>query len=156
MAGIALRSGLPGVCSWIRACLCCGSCASISNAAQPPSLDDAFPHNGERLQLESRQTSLVWWHTSLIPALGRQRQADFWVWGQPGLQSEFQCSQGYKNPCLQKKKKKKILKQMTAATFISFNSWGCCVACVPVCCVHSVPVEASKRMACPELDYVTL
>jgi hypothetical protein len=25
----------------------------------------------------------------LIPALGRQRQVDFWVWGQPGLQSEF-------------------------------------------------------------------
>jgi iron-sulfur cluster repair protein YtfE (RIC family) len=32
----------------------------------------------------------------LIPALGRQRQVDFWVWGQPGLQSEFQDSQGYK------------------------------------------------------------
>jgi hypothetical protein len=29
------------------------------------------------------------------PTLGRQRQADFWVWGQPGLQSEFQDSQGY-------------------------------------------------------------
>ena len=32
---------------------------------------------------------------SLIPALGRQRQADFWVRGQPGLQSEYQDSQGY-------------------------------------------------------------
>jgi hypothetical protein len=31
----------------------------------------------------------------LIPALGRQKQADFWVRGQPGLQSEFQDSQGY-------------------------------------------------------------
>jgi hypothetical protein len=31
-----------------------------------------------------------WWPTSLIPALGRQRQADFCVEGQPGLQSEFQ------------------------------------------------------------------
>jgi hypothetical protein len=30
-----------------------------------------------------------WWRTPLIPALGRQRQADFWVRGQPGLQSEF-------------------------------------------------------------------
>jgi hypothetical protein len=32
---------------------------------------------------------------ALIPALGRQRQADFWVRGQPGLKSEFQDSQGY-------------------------------------------------------------
>jgi hypothetical protein len=32
-------------------------------------------------------------HTPLIPALGRQRQADFWVQGQHGLQSEFQDSQ---------------------------------------------------------------
>jgi hypothetical protein len=48
----------------------------------------------------------------LIPALGRQRQADFWVRGQLGLQSEFQDSQGYtEKPCLKKpnkgKKKKK-------------------------------------------------
>jgi hypothetical protein len=35
-----------------------------------------------------------WWHKSLILALGRQRQADFLVQGQPGLQSEFQDSQG--------------------------------------------------------------
>jgi hypothetical protein len=42
----------------------------------------------------------------LISALGRQRQADFWVRGQPGLQSEFQDSQGYtEKPCLEKKKK---------------------------------------------------
>jgi hypothetical protein len=33
-----------------------------------------------------------WWRVPLIPALGRQRQADFWVQGQPGLQSEFQDS----------------------------------------------------------------
>jgi hypothetical protein len=35
------------------------------------------------------------------------READFWVWGQPGLQSEFQDSPGYKEkPCLKKKKTK--------------------------------------------------
>jgi hypothetical protein len=40
----------------------------------------------------------------LIPALGRQRQADFWFWGQPGLQSEFQDSHGYtEKPWLEKK-----------------------------------------------------
>jgi hypothetical protein len=38
----------------------------------------------------------AWWLTPLIPALGRQRQADFWVRDQPGLQSEFQNSQGYR------------------------------------------------------------
>jgi hypothetical protein len=44
----------------------------------------------------------------LIPALRRQRQADFWVPGQPGLQNEFQDSQGYsQKPCLEKPKKKK-------------------------------------------------
>jgi hypothetical protein len=35
----------------------------------------------------------VWWRTPLIPALGRQRQANFRVRGQPGLQSECQDSQ---------------------------------------------------------------
>jgi hypothetical protein len=44
----------------------------------------------------------------LIPALGRQRQADFLVQGQPGLQSEFQDSQGYtEKPCLEKPRGKK-------------------------------------------------
>jgi hypothetical protein len=42
----------------------------------------------------------------LIPALGRQRQADFWVRGQTGLQSEFQDSQGYtEKPFLENKNK---------------------------------------------------
>jgi hypothetical protein len=37
----------------------------------------------------------------LIPVLGRQRQADFWVRDQPGLQSEFQDSQSCtEKPCL--------------------------------------------------------
>jgi hypothetical protein len=53
-----------------------------------------------------------WWRTPLIPALGRQRQADFWVRGQPGLQSEFQDSQDYtEKPCLEKPKKKKKKKK---------------------------------------------
>jgi hypothetical protein len=44
-----------------------------------------------------------WWSMSLIPALVRQRQAYFWVQCQPGLQSEFQDSQGYtEKPCLKK------------------------------------------------------
>jgi hypothetical protein len=49
----------------------------------------------------------------LIPALRRQRQAYFLVWGQPGLQSELQDSQGYtEKPSLKKKKKKKTEKKI--------------------------------------------
>jgi hypothetical protein len=45
-----------------------------------------------------------WWRMPLILALVRQRPADFWVQGQPGLQSEFQDSQDYtEKPCLEKK-----------------------------------------------------
>ena len=52
-----------------------------------------------------RYSSQAWWRMPLIPALGRQRQVDFWVWGQPGLQSEFQNSQGYtEKPCLETNK----------------------------------------------------
>jgi hypothetical protein len=48
----------------------------------------------------------------LIQALGRQGQADFWVWGQSGLQSEFQDSQDYtEKPCLDKTKQNKSKKQ---------------------------------------------
>jgi hypothetical protein len=52
----------------------------------------------------SLETAGQWWHTPLIPALGRQRQVDFWVRGQPGLQSEFQDSQGNPVPPPPKKK----------------------------------------------------
>jgi hypothetical protein len=53
------------------------------------------------------ERSRAWWRTPLIPALGRQRQVDFCVRGQPGLQSKFQDSQGYtEKPCLEKQKQK--------------------------------------------------
>jgi hypothetical protein len=63
-----------------------------------------LPGNGViRMPVVSR----AWWRTPLIPALGRQRQVNFWVRGQPGLQIEFQDSQGYtEKPCLKKQKNK--------------------------------------------------
>jgi hypothetical protein len=53
--------------------------------------------------IKNSSHSRAWWRTPLIPALGRQRQADFWVRGQPGLQSEFQASQGLHREALSQK-----------------------------------------------------
>jgi hypothetical protein len=53
----------------------------------------------------------------LISALGRQRQVDFWVRGQPGLQSEFQDSQSNtEEPCLEKTKTKQTKKKKPTKT----------------------------------------
>jgi hypothetical protein len=62
--------------------------------------------------LKNINISQAWWRMPLIPALGRQRQVDFSVRGQPALQSEFQDSQGYaENPCLEKQNKTKQKKK---------------------------------------------
>jgi hypothetical protein len=69
----------------------------------------------EKLLVKNDDISQAWWYTPLIPELGRQRQADFWIRGQPGLQSEFQDSQGYtekpylKKPNQTKQKQKKMI-----------------------------------------------
>jgi hypothetical protein len=50
----------------------------------------------------------------LIPAHGRQRQEDFRVQSQPGLQTEFQDSHGYtEKPCLKKQTNKKQTNKQT-------------------------------------------
>jgi hypothetical protein len=68
------------------------------------------PHFFEWISSRSINKARQWWRTPLIPALGRQRQVDFWVQGQPGLQSEFQYSQGYtEKPCLEKQKKRRSI-----------------------------------------------
>ena len=64
--------------------------------------------------------------TPLLAALGRQRQVNFWVQGQPGLQSEFQDSQGYtEKPCLEKtenKPKQKISCENERNIFASYSA----------------------------------
>jgi hypothetical protein len=52
-----------------------------------------------------------WWCTPLIPVLRRQRQVDFWVPGQPSLQSELQDSQGLHRETLSQKTKTKKKKK---------------------------------------------
>jgi hypothetical protein len=65
--------------------------------------------------------------TPLVPALRRQRQVDFRVQGQPGLQSEFQDSQGYtEKPCFEKQNKTKQKKQTNPHTHhLVLNSKTC-------------------------------
>ena len=66
--------------------------------------------------------SLAWWCTPLIPGLRRQRQADSWVRVQPGLQSEFQDSQGYtEKHCLKKTKTKN--KQTNKTILCNFTTY---------------------------------
>jgi hypothetical protein len=69
-----------------------------------------------------------WWRMPLIPALGRQRQVEFRVRGQPGLQSEFQDSQDYttekpvsKKPKKQSKKKKPAAEGINTHLFSSIK-----------------------------------
>jgi hypothetical protein len=67
------------------------------------------------------KVSQVWWHTPLIPALGRPLQADFWVRGHPGLQSEFQDSHGYMEKLCPKKKKKILEVKMAKYKMLKWN-----------------------------------
>jgi hypothetical protein len=85
-------------------------------SSQVPGLFQLWPAT-TRLQIfvctfRNYRLARRWWRTPLIPALGRQRQADFWVRGQPGLQSELQDKPGlYRETLSQKTKKQKKKKK---------------------------------------------
>jgi hypothetical protein len=84
--------------------------------------------------------SWAWWCMPLIPTLGRQRQADFWVWGQPLLQGEFQDSQSYtEKPCL--KKKRPVLCQRGAKVG---DRIICVCACARVCIIYIAILVINK------------
>jgi hypothetical protein len=58
-----------------------------------------------------------WWHTFDPSTREAERQVDFWVPGQPGVQSECQDSQGYtEKPCLEPTKTKKTNKEQNKQT----------------------------------------
>jgi hypothetical protein len=62
-----------------------------------------------------------------MSALARQRQVDFWVWDQPGLQSESQDSQDYiEKPCLenQNQKPKQNKKNPVSKNQEKKGGWG--------------------------------
>jgi hypothetical protein len=62
----------------------------------------------------------VQWLTPLVPVLGRQRQADHLVGGQPGLQKEFQNSLGYiMRPCLKRRRRSRRKKRKKRGTRMS-------------------------------------
>jgi hypothetical protein len=87
----------------------------------------------------------AWWRMPLIPALGRQRQrqVDFWVRGHPGLQHEFQDSQGYtEKPCLKNKNKQ------TKTTSISWAP-GVVLNDLYVACTYMLPTGQRSNWMSP-------
>jgi hypothetical protein len=61
---------------------------------------------GKGVLLRRKQSRAVAAH-AFNPSTWEAEAGDFWVQGQPGLQSEFQDSQGYtEKPCLEKPQKK--------------------------------------------------
>jgi hypothetical protein len=66
--------------------------------------------------------SWVWWRTPLIPALGRQRQADFWVWGQPVYKVSSRTARAIqRNPVSKNKQTNKTKQQQKLLVLASMS-----------------------------------
>ena len=81
------------------------------------------PNIPTNIMMQEDKGSWAWLRTPLVPALGRQKQADFWVRGQPDLQSEFQDSQGYtEKPCLEKTEKNQRTQDPIPSSYLHIQS----------------------------------
>ena len=70
---------------------------------------DSVP--GEKTQKKKREAGR-WWRSPVIPVLWEAEAGGFLSQGQPGLQSEFQDSQGYMDkPCLKQEERRKERKE---------------------------------------------
>ena len=97
--------------------------------------------------LKKCSPSQVWWRKPLIPALrGRGRRISEFR-GQPGLQSEFQYSQGYtEKPCL--RKKKKVFQLSCHVNFLELYVVYKTFACIYIGVPYS-PTEARRGYQIP-------
>ena len=93
---------LSGVVSWFSFSWT-GRCLLLPPRSLAWGILKVQPQKHQKTKTKTKKTlARQWWRTPLIPALGRQRQMDFWVPGQPGLQSEFQDIQDYtEKPCFE-------------------------------------------------------
>ena len=89
-----------------------------------------IPQSTEPSTNRSSDVPSIHLHVNCLPSAGIKgvrhhalRQADFCVRGQPGLQGEFQDSQGYKEkPCL--KKKNPCIPGMNEAYLLDHDGWS--------------------------------
>ncbi|GAB1288744.1 Sodium/glucose cotransporter 4 [Apodemus speciosus] len=97
MPGMISRALYPDEVACVDPDICqrvCGARVGCSNIAYPKlvmalmpvGIRDAEIHNWKAKQTYKDCRSRAWWRSPLIPALGRQRQADFCSRSQPGLQ----------------------------------------------------------------------
>ena len=77
------------------------------------------------MNVKRELTSQMWWCKPLIPALGRQKQVDFYEFKASlvhRVSSRIQDSHGYtEKPCLEKKRKRQLAKGEQLAGVLSFG-----------------------------------